>query len=77
MAKSMEEFLKEHDIVEKKIKSNKIKCKYCGNIIESKSVHDFVTCKCGTVSADGGLCYLRRSFKNSPDDFIELSEYEV
>lgn len=23
----------------------------------------------------GGLSYLRRSFKNSPDDFVELSEY--
>lgn len=40
---------------------NAIKCNKCGDIIESKSVHDFVFCKCGAVAVDGGHDYLRRS----------------
>lgn len=39
---------------------NAIKCVKCGDIIESKSRHDFVTCGCGSVSVDGGNDYLRR-----------------
>ena len=27
--------------------SNKIKCKKCGNIIESKSTNDYKRCSCG------------------------------
>ena len=59
-----------------KILRNMIKCKKCGEIIESKSTHDFNWCKCGTVFVDGGHEYLRRGFKDSPDDYEELSEYE-
>lgn len=56
---------------------NKIKCKHCGDIIESKHVHDFRSCSCGCCSVDGGHCYLSRSFRNSPEeDFEELSEGE-
>lgn len=58
------------------IKINKIQCTHCGDIIESVHVHDFKFCKCKTVSVDGGKSYLKRSFKNSPNDFIDLSEYE-
>lgn len=59
-----------------KILSNRVKCKKCGEIIESKSVHNFVTCSCGNVSVDGGLCYLKRSFKPDGPGFEELSVYE-
>ena len=52
---------------------NAVKCKKCGDVIESVSVHDFKTCSCGACSVDGGRCYLRRC-ASSPDDFIELSE---
>lgn len=59
-----------------KIKVNKIKCKYCGDIIESRHVHDYKFCSCGTVGVDGGHYYLSRSFKTSPEkDYEELSEY--
>ena len=34
--------------------------KKCGDIIESKSVHDFKFCKCEAVAVDGGHDYLRR-----------------
>ena len=52
---------------------NKIRCKICGDIIESVSVHDFETCSCGACSVDGGHYYLKRSAA-SPDDYEELSE---
>ena len=38
----------------KKIVKNMIKCNLCGDIIESKHRHDYVTCKCGSCSVDGG-----------------------
>lgn len=54
-----------------KIKTNKIKCKKCGDIIESTSVHDFKWCSCGTVAVDGGNEYLRRL--GNEEDFEDLS----
>ena len=59
-----------------KIIKNAIQCRKCGDIIESYSVHDFKRCSCETCAVDGGHFYLRRLFKNSLDDFIELSEYQ-
>lgn len=56
------------------IKSNKIKCNHCGQIIESKHRHDFKWCKCGAVFVDGGHDYLRRGFTNDENDFEDLSE---
>ncbi len=41
----------------------------------STSVHDYVSCKCGKVSVDGGLDYLRRAYKGE-DSFEELSEWD-
>lgn len=58
-----------------RIKINKIQCLECGEIIESKTRHDFVSCSCGACSVDGGKDYLKRCFK-SRDCFKELSEYE-
>lgn len=37
----------------------RIRCKECGDIIESKHVHDFVRCKCGSIAIDGGDDYMR------------------
>ena len=53
---------------------NRIKCNLCGDIIESEDGHDFKWCKCGTVAVDGGKEYLHRCFKNSKDDYLEMSE---
>ena len=50
---------------------NMIKCNKCGDIIESKSTHDYVTCKCGAVAVDGGHDYLRRC--GYIEDWTELS----
>lgn len=59
----------------KKIFSNKIKCKFCGDVIESTFTHDYKTCSCERVAVDGGHEYLRRCFVEK-DDYIELSDYE-
>ena len=61
--------------MDRKIKTNKIKCNYCGDIIVSEHRHDFKFCSCGKVAVDGGTDYLRRSYTNSTDDFTELTEY--
>ncbi len=58
----------------RKIKRNVIRCKHCGDVIESRSSHDFVTCSCGKCAVDGGLDYLRRM--GDDGDFEELAEYE-
>lgn len=51
---------------------NTIRCKKCGNVIESTYAHDFKFCSCGAVAVDGGKDYLRRCGKH--EDFEELSE---
>ena len=37
----------------------KIRCLNCNDIIESKDLHDCVSCKCGACSIDGGKQYTR------------------
>ena len=39
------------------IYDNKIQCKKCNWIIRSKNRHNYVSCKCGAVSVDGGSWY--------------------
>ena len=39
---------------------NAIRCRKCGDIIESETVHDFRVCSCGACAVDGGHYYLRR-----------------
>ena len=57
-----------------KIGSNKVKCLVCGDIIESKSRHDFKWCSCGNIAVDGGREYLRRV--GDLQKYEDLSEYE-
>lgn len=54
-----------------KILRNAIRCKICGDVIESKHIHDFQTCICGAVAVDGGLAYIRRC--GNIEDFDDLS----
>ena len=58
-----------------KIIRNMAQCLRCGQIIESTYRHDFVTCKCGALSVDGGHDYIRRCFIDAKD-YEELSEIE-
>ena len=57
----------------KRIKGNIIKCKKCGDIIESKSVHDFQMCSCKSCYVDGGHEYIR--IGGNPEDIEQLTEY--
>ena len=59
-----------------KIKTNKIQCNNCKDIIESKYTHDFVQCSCKRCFVDGGKEYLRRGYTTSEADYTDLSETE-
>lgn len=52
--------------------SNKIKCKKCEDIIESKNTNDYKRCSCGAVAIDGGKDFLKRI--GNEKDYEELSE---
>lgn len=58
----------------KEIRRNAVQCRICGDVLVSSHTHDFVTCKCGHCSVDGGRDYLKR-ICCSKDGFIELSEF--
>lgn len=51
--------------------SNKIKCKKCNDVIESKNTNDYKKCSCGAVAVDGGKNYLKRI--GNEEDYEELS----
>ena len=53
------------------IKVNKIKCKKCGNIIESKTTNDLKRCSCGAVAVDGGKDYLK--MMGNEENYEEMS----
>lgn len=57
-----------------KILSNKIKCNFCGDIIESHNVQDYKVCKCGRCACMGGLSELKRDYVYSHEDYTELSK---
>lgn len=64
---------------QRKIIRNAIRCKICGEVLESKATHQFVPCKCfresgGTKGcfADGGTSYLR--WGGNPKDYENLAE---
>lgn len=56
---------------------NAVRCKKCLTVLESKHVHDFVSCPCG-VFTDGGKDYCRRGWPSGdPQDWMEdLSEFD-
>lgn len=43
----------------KKLIRNSVRCKRCGDIIESKTTHHVVSCSCKFTTVDGGLSYTR------------------
>ena len=61
-----------------KILKNSIRCKVCGEVLVSKTTHDFEPCKCFRESGgakgcycDGGNSYLR--FGGNPEEYENLS----
>lgn len=53
---------------------NRAKCKLCEDIIESKHLHDYVTCKCGEIAVDGGQEYFRCGIQTSWKNFLRIEE---
>ena len=53
---------------------NAARCAKCGDVLVSKTRHDFKFCKCGSIAVDGGTDYLKRNYKE-PGDLIDLSLY--
>jgi uncharacterized protein with PIN domain len=51
----------------KEVWVNRARCTICGDVIESKSVHDFVQCECGKIFVDGGHEYRRLGFEKVTD----------
>lgn len=64
--------------MKKKLIMNRIQCRYCKDIIESKTIYDLKFCQCRAVGIDGGLIYPKRIFSSEPPEehYIDLSEYE-
>ena len=58
-------------IPENKMRGIKIKCKHCGDIIQSKHRHDFVTCSCGAIAIDGGTDYARITGNKEDWEYVE------
>lgn len=54
------------------MKINAIQCPSCGDIIYSRSRHDFHWCSCHSVAIDGGFHYMKVSYKNDIPKSIEL-----
>jgi hypothetical protein len=52
---------------------NRAKCKLCESVIESFHQHDFVSCKCGEISIDGGTSYLKSAAKNY-ENFLRVDD---
>jgi len=55
--------------------NNYARCTECKQIIVSKTRYDFVTCKCGSISIDGGNDYCRMIVvKNTFDPTVTYEE---
>lgn len=54
---------------------NMAECRLCHDVIESKTRHDFVYCKCGEIFVDGGTDYIRRGASDL-SNIIDRSEME-
>ena len=54
--------------------TNKLRCKKCNDIIESKNNHDMVYCQCGAIYVDGGNEYQRYGWSGgNVEDLIDFS----
>ena len=61
----------EYNMSNMKILVNQIECVKCGDKPYSAHRHAFRACRCGAVSVDGGMEYLRRV--GDPNDYVDLS----
>ena len=60
----------------KKVICNKVRCKKCNDIIESKHNYDFRYCKCGSIFVDGGKVYQKFGWAlNNPEEGTTVEDY--
>lgn len=53
---------------------NKVRCKKCNDIIESKYTHDLKSCRCKAIFVDGGREYQRYGSREGKiEDYIDFS----
>ena len=52
------------------ILSNQARCLKCGDEPFSRHRHDYASCKCGAIFADGGMDYIRRG--GDPHDMTSM-----
>ena len=52
----------------------RIKCKKCGDILQSKYRHDFQMCKCGSCYIDGGDDYCRVGGEKEDIEWIDRND---
>lgn len=52
---------------------NRAKCVLCGDILESFHAHDYVSCRCGEISIDGGNDQYRCSARNF-ENFLRIDD---
>lgn len=48
-------------------------CHNCADFIRSRNRHDYVSCKCGNISVDGGSWYGHMSFRDGQGSFTVVS----
>lgn len=48
----------------------------CGDVIESIDVHDYVSCKCGAISIDGGHEYIRVGCRDKAD-YYNINDFNT
>jgi len=65
---------KEVEMLTRRIVRNAARCLKCQDVIESRHVRDFVSCRCGAIFTDGGLDYVRRG--GNVEDMEDMSVYE-
>ena len=56
------------------ILSNQVICMTCEDRPYSAHRHDFQSCRCGSISVDGGMSYLRRVGSGATDISITISD---
>jgi hypothetical protein len=52
---------------------NRAKCKLCSSIIESMKLDDYVSCKCGAITINGGT-YAYECRANHWENFIRVDD---
>lgn len=54
---------------------NRAKCKLCKDVIESFHVYDFVSCKCGEISIEGGT-EKYKVFANDLSNILRVDDHD-